>query len=105
MLAAATGDAHNPSMDRWDEFLERFDAALERSDAVIERNTHAFERNTHAFERNEAALDRNTRAWGHTVAAMKAIAAEAKDQREQIRANTRAVLSILDRLDNGESKA
>jgi hypothetical protein len=98
VLAATSGDAHNPSMDRWDEFLERFDAALERSDAVIERNTRA-------FERNEAALDRNTRAWGHTVAAMKAIAAEAKDQREQIRANTRAVLSILDRLDNGESKA
>ena len=78
--------------------IARFDARLESTDAILERNTQAFERNAQAFEQNN-------RAWGHTVAAMKAIRDELADHRDETRAQTQAILRMLDRWDEGPRKA
>ena len=75
------------SDDRFATALERFDAHLTKTDALLERNTQAFER--------------NARAWGKTVSALEAIRESIDDMRDQIQANTRAILHVLDRLDNG----
>jgi len=79
------------SDDRFATALERFDAHLTKTDALLERNTQAFER--------------NARAWGKTVSALEAIRESIDDMRDQIQANTRAILHVLDRLDNGGASA
>jgi len=64
---------------------------ITKTDALLERNTQAFER--------------NARAWGKTVSALEAIRESIDDMRDQIQANTRAILHVLDRLDNGGASA
>ena len=88
-------------LERFDAHLARFDAHFSRSDDVTERNTRAFERNTHAFERNTQAYERNARAWGKTISAPDAIRESIEDMSDEIRANTRAILHVIDRLENG----
>jgi hypothetical protein len=106
----ASDSPRDPLLDRFDRHLARFDelldantTALERSSEAFGRNSQAFERNRDAFHRNAEALDRNTRAWGHTVGAMRAVTARLEGMGDEIRANTQAVLQVLDRLqDNGQ---
>jgi hypothetical protein len=85
--------------DRFDAVLERFDAHLTRFDALLERNDRAFERNTRALEQNTQAFERNARGWGKTVEVLTAMERRLEDMGDQIRANTQALLRVLDRLD------
>ncbi len=91
--------------DDFKSVLARFDAHLGRTDELTARNTAAFERNTQAFERNTQAFERNARAWGKTISALDAIRESIEDMRDEIQANTRAILHMLDRLEGGGSEA
>lgn len=93
------------SEDQHRELIERFDAHLERSDRALERMDARMARNDEVLERNTQAFDRNTKAWGHTVAAFTAILKSIEDMRDEIRAQTRAIYRVIDRLDEGRSGA
>lgn len=98
------------------EVIERNQAAFDLLIAASDRNTEAFERNSEAFERNSEALDRhaatvadlrgfiretsvrNERVW-------RSVLAELDDIREETRAQTQALLRVLDRMQNGEGGA
>jgi hypothetical protein len=77
--------------DRHDDLIARFDPHLERFDVLLERNNKV--------------VEANTRAWGHAVGAFMTIEKRIEDQRDEIRAQTRSILRLLDRLDGGEAPA
>ena len=106
-------DAH---IERSDARLDRIDVHMERQNDVIRRNAEAFDGMMSAFDRNTEAFDRNTRAFelaDHagctTIAALdglrRAIEDMHKDIRDQMGANARAILRLLDRLDGGTQEA
>ena len=105
------------------DLLERATAALERIDATFARQAGAFDRQAAAFDRQAEAFDRQAEAFDRQgeshermmlrmerseeifVEAMSEIGLGLKrnterldDMADEIRAGTRAVLSMLDRL-------
>ncbi|MGH2951091.1 MAG: hypothetical protein ACRDKX_03505 [Solirubrobacterales bacterium] len=109
------------------DLLERATVALERQEAAFERQEAAFERQERAFnemmrrwelsdaraeERHRRLLERQERSERIFVGAigdieagtarrLDEIADRLSEMGEAIRANTRAVLSVLDRLEPG----
>ena len=103
-----------------EERLARIDAHLERGEQIMERHTVAFERLMEAFDRHERAFERHEQAFESFAAKQKQserfldglmtrqeqawLRTEAtlievrNDVRDDIRALTKAVLQILDRL-------
>ena len=95
-------------------------AASDRNTEVLQRNSEAFERNSKAFERNSEAFERNSEALDRHAATVadlrrfiretsvrnervwRSVLAELDDIREETRAQTQALLRILDRMQNGE---
>lgn len=88
---------------RFDAHLEKMDGSLLRQEAVMERNTQALDRNKEAFDRNTEAFERHGRAFERhgqfILGAMNGVVRTLDDMRDEIRANTRAVLKLLDRFD------
>jgi hypothetical protein len=78
------------------EFLERFDRRLERLDAHIERGNEIMARNTEAFN-DLRTFTRDLVRRNEVV--LTGMANELADLSDQTRANTRAVLAVLDRLE------
>ncbi|MGH2984440.1 MAG: hypothetical protein ACRDK5_09345 [Solirubrobacterales bacterium] len=82
------------------------DELLRKIDRTLERNTEAFERNRDRddeFRRYlDALLERHAGITQHLIEAIDSglaqLQAEIADQREQIQANTQALLRVLDRL-------
>jgi len=103
------------------DLLERATTALERQEAAFERQEAAFERQAAtleglardmaearaaAREGHRQLLERSQRSESHFIAAMSEIqqglernTQRLEDMGDQIRANTRAVLAVLDRLE------
>ncbi len=88
------------------ELLERATTALERQEAAFERQEAAFERQAATLEGHRQLLERSQRSESHFIAAMSEIqhglernTQRLEDMGDQIRANTRAVLAVLDRLE------
>lgn len=102
---AALIEVFDTRLERNDQVIERNTKAFERNVQASERNAQAFERNAQAFERNTKAFERHSRAGGHTVAALKSIRDEIADGRDERRAQTQALLRMLDRLDEGPQQA
>lgn len=100
MLAGAGLALHNRGMPSDDSMRELMDRVIE----VVERNEQAFERNTRAFERNTRVYDQNVRAWGETTAAMVAVRKSLEDLGDDMRAHTRGLLQVLDRLDDSDAQ-
>jgi hypothetical protein len=113
-------DAHltllDPHIERSDARPGRIDVHMDRQNEVIRRNAEAFDRMMAAFDRNTEAFDGNTRAFelaDHagrtTIGALDglrgAIEDMHKDIRDQMGANARAILRLLDRLDGGTQEA
>jgi ABC-type transporter Mla subunit MlaD len=119
---------------RIDHSLRRIDRHIERGNELFARNTEAFERNREAFERTISTLERvdrrldqsqereeehrlfiretterNARITDSLIAAIQSFSAdlqaEISDQREQIQANTQAILRVLDRFPPGPLEA
>jgi hypothetical protein len=104
-------DAH-----RFDDLIERLDARLVRIDEhmlrqedviarsveAAERGRETAERNREAFERNSAVLDSLPMRFDE---GMRVFVATLNDMRDEIRAQTQAILRVIDRLDGGESVA
>lgn len=101
-------------------------AAFERNSEAFERNREAFERNGEAFERNIEAFDRNREVierhrtthedlraftrdltrrnelvWREVVTELRAGQKALADISDQVRANTQALLLVLDRFEDG----
>ena len=122
-------DAH---MERMDAHMERSNELMERSNELIERNERAFERFIEADDRNTAAFERNTAAFERNTVAFERWEAQQDDMREfmreitlrversgrehsrairrmgdeivaELRAQRGALLTILDRLNPGDS--
>ena len=74
-------------MFAWRAFRELARQGAAREEALIE-----------LFDRLDALIERNNELFERTIAALD-------DMRDEVRANTRAVLSLLDRLDGGEHPA
>jgi hypothetical protein len=99
------------------EFFERFDAYLAeskearlRTDELLERNREAFERNAEAFERNMQALDRHQESHedlrtfirditNRNEKVWRGVMNRLDDMGDEIRAQTAAILNVLDRLE------
>jgi hypothetical protein len=106
------------------EFFERFDAYLAESkearlltDELLERNREAFERNAEAFERNAEAFERNMQALdrhqeshedlrtfirditNRNEKVWRGVMNRLDDMGDEIRAQTAAILNVLDRLE------
>lgn len=92
--------------------------AFEGNRGALERNREAFERNREAFEQNREAFEdlrtftrdltrRNEVVWRGVVEELRVsrtmLTETLTEMRDQLEANTKAVLSVLDRLDNGGS--
>lgn len=118
-------DPHRDLLERATTALERQEIALQRQEKAFERQERAMakmfrrmdQRDARAEEREKRAQARHiqlTRRWERSeklfVAAISDITAETTrelrkigerldDMGDEIRANTRAVLSVLDRLD------
>lgn len=97
---------------RLDDHIARMDEVLLRQEGAIERNTRAFERSERAFKRSEQAFEKsdqrfelNRLAFERTFAGIDAMVKVLEDMRQDIRANTQAVLKLLDRFDNGGQTA
>jgi hypothetical protein len=105
------------------KLLERATAALERIDRTFERQSGAFDRQAEAFDRHAEAFDRHAEAFVRQAAAFDRLTRRIErsenlfiqaisdidasiqrsverldDMGDSIRANTQAVLSMLDRL-------
>jgi methyl-accepting chemotaxis protein len=89
------------SLTRIDETLERQTEAFDRHAAAFERHAVAFERQSEAFARQEQALALMARGFERNIAALDALTKVLADMSDQIRANTQAVLRLLDRFGNG----
>ncbi|HEY7151745.1 MAG TPA: hypothetical protein VH391_08680 [Solirubrobacterales bacterium] len=107
----ADGERH--LLDRATEALERVDQTLERQTATLaglfrrmeERDALANERHEALMREHRRLLDRFARSEDRVVEALGDLHLEASrntarldDMKEGIRANTQAVLSMLDRL-------
>lgn len=78
---------HNRGVFAWRAYKKLVEQAAERE----ERFLVVFDRLERTLERNDGVIERNTAALS--------------DMREEIRANTQAILRLLDRLDGGEQPA
>lgn len=108
-ILGVTGDAHRDLLDRATAALEGIERTIARQAESFERQNESFDRMTARFDRQNEAFDRMTRRWELSenlfLAAISEISASVQrnterldDMGEAIRANTRAVLSVLDRL-------
>jgi hypothetical protein len=102
---------------RSDELLERNREAFERNAEAFARNAEAFERNAEPFERNAEAFARNMlaldrhqeshedlRAFIRDITTRnekvwRGVMNRLDDMGDEIRAQTAAILSVLDRLE------
>jgi len=103
------------SDDDMRELIDRVDAALERNREASDRNTAAFDRNAAASDRNTAAFDRfiraddrSARAWDTTASILTGVLERLKDSQETLedsraeqRAQTQAILRLLDEKSGG----
>ena len=107
-----------PSPDG-DSLARRVIEALERNSAAFERHAEAYDRHAAAFERNSAAFERNSAAFERHAAALdgqrdtfrvqaeifeagfRGMIEKLDEMSRDIRANTQAVLRLLDRFDGG----
>jgi hypothetical protein len=76
--------AYKRLVEQMNEREERLVGVLDRLDVTLERNSRVIEDNSAVHARVIAAID---------------------DMRDEIRANTQAILRMLDRLDGGEQPA
>ena len=97
------------SEDRHEDLLDRATAALERIDATFERQAASFDRQSDAFDRqaesHERMMHRMERRDDMFMEAISEVGLSLQrntdrleDMADTIRANTQAVLSVLDRL-------
>ncbi len=107
------------SDDDMREMIDRVDAALERNREASDRNTAAFDRNAAASDRNTAAFDRfiraddrNARAWDTTASIVTGVLETLtemletlRDGRGEQRAQTQAILRLLDEKSGGSPAA
>ena len=84
------------------ELLERATIALERIDRTFERQADAFDRQAYSLERLGRRIERSEnlfiRAISEIDASLQRNTERLDDMADAIRANTKAVLSALDRL-------
>jgi hypothetical protein len=77
--------------------------------SAFDRNTEAFDRNTEAFDRNTRAFELADHAGRTTIGALDGLRGAIEDMhtdiRDQMGANARAILRLLDRLDGGTQEA
>ena len=73
------------------ELLRRIDASIERMDGAIERMDAS-------IERMDRSLDIHSQAFERFVRAQERIERVLADQSDQMRANTQAVLRLINRL-------
>jgi hypothetical protein len=96
----------------------QFAAALDRNTDAFDRNTDAFDRNTDAFDRNGAAFDRNGAAFVSLETKLvsherflelmlarhersnRQLVGEVKELRADSRAQTEAIMKVVDRLED-----
>ncbi len=82
---------------------ERYQRLQQRSNEVMERNRKAFEGNRKALEGNRKALEGNRMAFeGHaslTTALIDAINDLRTDLGAEVRAQTKAIFKLIDRID------
>jgi flagellar biosynthesis regulator FlaF len=82
----------------------------------LRRNREAFERNRDVLERSREESEdlrafirdinmRNERVWREVLRELQAGQKALADLRDEIKANTQAVLSVLDRLDHGDASS
>jgi hypothetical protein len=102
---------------------KRVEEALERDRTAFEAMMEAHERNREEFERNRRSYEdlktftrdltrRNEVVWREVVTELRAgqdrlagMQAAIADMRDEIRANTQAVLRVLDQMDGGAEPA
>jgi hypothetical protein len=82
--------------------FRRLHATLDRIDETFERNTHAFDRNTQAFD-DLGVVIRESRFLQER--SLQRFEAAIDDMRAEIRANTDAILKMLDRWGEGPTPA
>ncbi len=93
------------SDDDMGEALERNREAFDRNTAAFDRNAAASDRSTAAFERFIRADDRHARAWDTTASALTGVLATLEDSRDEQRAQTQAILRLLDEKSGGSTSA
>lgn len=93
------------ALERNTAAFERHAEASDRHAAVLERNSAVLERNSAAFERHAAALDgqRDTFRVQAEIfeAGFRGVIEKLDGMAGDIRANTQAVLRLLDRFEGG----
>jgi hypothetical protein len=106
----AQTNLHNGSVapQRDDELLERLDAHIARmdehlcrSEAAHRRSEAAHRRSERAFQLSEERFELNRLAFERTFVGMDALVGAIEDMRQEITANTQAVLKLRDRFENG----
>jgi hypothetical protein len=89
--------------------FRRLHEKLDQIDATIDRNTRAFERSEQAFSDFQLAFRqdrlRAERVYQEQLAATMEVRASIAEMRDEIRANTQAILRMLDRWGEGPSPA
>jgi methyl-accepting chemotaxis protein len=96
-----------------DHLLKRIDRHMERGNQLMERNNEVIEENRRVVEENRRVVEENSRVIEKTITENREfmrellqrhewftqqVVGELKDLQDQTKAQTRAILNVLDRL-------
>lgn len=83
--------------------------AAERHSEVLTRAMEAFDRGVEAFDRGVEAFDKTSRSIDRSLdrheRVTQTVLATLADMRDEIRAQTKAIFKVIDRLEGGASAA